>query len=72
MDKIINKLNEMGVEVIDRHGNFKTLLDVLNEISSKYNEIYSNRPYINKYKECLKKMTKEDLLNVEKLLAGDK
>lgn len=27
-----------------------------------------NKQYKNKYKECLKKMTKEDLLNVEKLL----
>lgn len=71
MNKIVNKLHEMGIEVIDEHGNFRTLLDVLNEISSKYNEIYSNKPYTNKYKECLKKATKEDLLNIEKLLADD-
>lgn len=30
-----------------------------------------NKSHTNKYKECLKKMTKEDLLNVEKLLEGD-
>ena len=43
MSETISKLHEMGIEVIDENGNFKTLLDILNEILSKYNGINKKR-----------------------------
>lgn len=36
--------------------------------TKKTNKVFNENKYVNKYKESLKKMTKEELLRIEELL----